>query len=264
MPRIRAGPGSSAQPPSTLLERQTPLPAPVGVHDVSLETPVAVADEGDPPPVRGPGRTNVLCRVSREVPLSASVGVHDVDIPVAVSCAPESDLSPVRGPGRFGVKPCVVMRQFAGSEARCRRRPLRRPHRCRRASSRTRSSARRATRQEPARRVGAACPGSGSGGDHRYRAPAWRARPRPRRSLRRWRRNRFALVGNQERNGWGSSTSRAFASKLSMGESPGTARRRQPRVRLRGPSLSAQPGRHDSAGEHSRTLAQATEHSLGD
>ena len=40
--------------------RQAPLTAPVGVHDVSFETPVAVADESDPPPVRGPGRTDVL------------------------------------------------------------------------------------------------------------------------------------------------------------------------------------------------------------
>ena len=37
---------------SAVLERQTPLTAPVGVHDVSFETPVAVADERDPPPVR--------------------------------------------------------------------------------------------------------------------------------------------------------------------------------------------------------------------
>src|SRR5947208_8298676 len=36
-----------------------------------------------------------------------------------------------------------------------------------------------------------------------------------------------------------------------------TARRQQPRVRLRGPTLSAPPGRHDSARGHSRTLAHA-------
>ena len=36
-----------------------------------------------------------------------------------------------------------------------------------------------------------------------------------------------------------------------------TARRQQPRVRLRGPTLSAPPGHHDRARGHSRTLAQA-------
>ena len=36
--------------------RQVLLPAPVGVHDVASKA-VAVADEGDPPPVRRPGGT---------------------------------------------------------------------------------------------------------------------------------------------------------------------------------------------------------------
>src|SRR6266550_8211816 len=36
-----------------------------------------------------------------------------------------------------------------------------------------------------------------------------------------------------------------------------TARRQQPRIRLRGPPLSAPPDHHESVGGHSRTLAQA-------
>jgi hypothetical protein len=44
MPRIQADLGPLTAP-STLLERQAPLTAPVRVHDVSFETPVAVADE---------------------------------------------------------------------------------------------------------------------------------------------------------------------------------------------------------------------------
>ena len=43
-----------------------------------------------------------------------------------------------------------------------------------------------------------ACSGSGSGGDRRDRAPAWRAKPHPRRSLRRWRRPASARAAGCE------------------------------------------------------------------
>ena len=64
---------------------------------------------------------------------------------------------------------------------------------------------------------------------------------------RRW--NRFALVGNQERMA-GAARRRGPAAGSSLRRiRRRTARRQQPRVRLRGPSVSAQPGRHDSAGD---------------
>ena len=48
---MTVGPGRGGAvrppPPLSLLDRQTPLTASVGVHDMGLETPVAVADERD-------------------------------------------------------------------------------------------------------------------------------------------------------------------------------------------------------------------------
>ena len=100
---------------SAVLERQVPLTAPVGVHDVSFETPVAVADEGDPPPVRRPGRAGVHRRVPCEVPLSApSAFMTLISLSPPFLRAPESDLLPIRRPGRFDVIGRVV-RQPAGS-----------------------------------------------------------------------------------------------------------------------------------------------------
>jgi hypothetical protein len=48
--------------------RQSPLPAPVGVHDVDLPVAVALAREGDLPPVGRPDRNALEPSVTRQVP----------------------------------------------------------------------------------------------------------------------------------------------------------------------------------------------------
>src|SRR6188472_1372800 len=78
---------------------QTPLPAPVGVHDVDRVAAVAVTDEGDLLPVGGPARIAVVRQVERQIPLTAPVGVHEVDLRVAIAFAGEGDLPPVGRPG---------------------------------------------------------------------------------------------------------------------------------------------------------------------
>ena len=82
---------------------QTPLPAPVGVHDVDRVAAVAVTDEGDLPPIGRPGRIAVVRQVARQPPLPAPVGVHEVDLGAACVFAGEGDLLPVGRPGRRGV-----------------------------------------------------------------------------------------------------------------------------------------------------------------
>ena len=85
-----------------ILVRWSPLPSPsssVGVHHVDLVVAVPVAREGDPPAVRGEGRSGIPRRVVGEAHLVRAVGVHHVDVVVAVPVAREGDPRPVGGEG---------------------------------------------------------------------------------------------------------------------------------------------------------------------
>ena len=65
----------------------------VGVHDVSLERTIAVADEGDPPAVQQHQEDEGIPQVPCEVSASCSVAFHDID-PLPSRVLRESDLRP--------------------------------------------------------------------------------------------------------------------------------------------------------------------------
>ncbi len=110
--RASARTGSSSRPPTSLVEhmrpacRQSPQPAPVGIHDVEgrlgggrarrvASAPRALLlDKRNRPPIRRPGRIEIVRRRPGQVAQPAAVGVHHVDLGVAVASADERDFRP--------------------------------------------------------------------------------------------------------------------------------------------------------------------------
>ena len=75
----------------------------VGIHDVGLVVPAAVARERDPAPVGRPHRVVVVSRVVREVHEAAPVPVHDKEVGAPLRPPREEDFATVWGGDRLVV-----------------------------------------------------------------------------------------------------------------------------------------------------------------